>query len=262
MTTTVCIPTYNAAEHLDACLRSVAGAAHILVHDCGSTDDTVKIARAHGAHVRVFGGQTWDVFPEYTFRNRLTNAAAEVFPDTTHILLMDADEVVSHNWPAVLGDCAEDFPNAGCIVPYYQLVGHPAFMEGVGPIEHRLLCAPVNAGPFFKDSGRVGPHQCAAALENPVYVGLNNIHWFHLGYTGNLTARWRRNIARGDYPGAGPDHYRQLLQKLYPWDNVRPLPQPLRESCLTLNTLIAKDRREVFLGPDGTSIAHIGCNEP
>ena len=253
MTTTVCIPTYNAAEHLDACLRSVAGAAHILVHDCGSTDDTVKIARAHGAHVRVFGGQTWDVFPEYTFRNRLTNAATEVFPDTTHIMLLDADEVVSHNWPAVLGDIAADFPAAGYIVPYYQLVGHPAFMQGTGPIEYRLLCAPVGAGPFFKDSGRVGPHQCAASM--PKMIQLHDIHWFHLGYTGNLTARWRRNIARGDYPSGHVPH-------LYPWNDVHPLPQPLRESCLTLNTLIACDRREVFLGPDGTSIAHIGCNEP
>lgn len=262
MTTTVCIPTHNAAEHLDACLRSVAGAAHILVHDCGSTDDTIKIAQAHGAHVRVFGGHTWDVFPEYTFRNRLTNAAAEVFPDTTHIMLLDADEVVSHNWPAVLGDIAADFPAAGYIVPYYQLVGHPAFMQGSGPIEHRLLCAPVGAGPFFSDSGRVGPHQFSAKMRTLTGVGLNNVHWFHLGYTGNLAARWRRNIARGDYAAAEPGHNDWLMRRLYPWSDVRPVPQPLRDTCLTLNTLIARDRREVFLGPDGTSIAHIGCNEP
>lgn len=262
MTTTVCIPTHNAAEHLDACLRSVAGAAHILVHDCGSTDDTIKIAQAHGAHVRVFGGHTWDVFPEYTFRNRLTNAAAEVFPDTTHIMLLDADEVVSHNWPAVLGDIAADFPAAGYIVPYYQLVGHPAFMQGSGPIEHRLLCAPVGAGPFFSDTGRVGPHQFSAKMRTLTGVGLNNVHWFHLGYTGNLAARWRRNIARGDYAAAEPGHNDWLMRRLYPWNDVRPVPQPLRDTCLTLNTLIARDRREVFLGPDGTSIAHIGCNEP
>ena len=42
----------------------------------------------------------------------------------------------------------------------------------------------------------------------------------------------------------------------------RPVPRPLRDTCLTLNTLIAKDKREVFLGEGGTSIAHIGCNEP
>lgn len=262
MTTTVCIPTHNAAEHLDACLRSVAGAAHILVHDCGSTDDTIKIAQAHGAHVRVFGGHTWDVFPEYTFRNRLTNAAAEVFPDTTHIMLLDADEVVSHNWPAVLGDIAADFPAAGYIVPYYQLVGHPAFMQGSGPIEHRLLCAPVGAGPFFSDTGRVGPHQFSAKMRTLTGVGLNNVHWFHLGYTGNLAARWRRNIARGDYAAAEPGHNDWLMRRLYPWSDVRPVPQPLRDTCLTLNTLIARDPREVFLGPGGTSIAHIGCNEP
>lgn len=260
MIATVCIPTYNAAEHLDATLRSVAGAAHILVHDCGSTDDTVKIARAHGAHVRVFWGQTWDVFPEYTFRNRLTSAAAEVFPDTTHILLMDADEVVSHNWPAVLDNWAAAYPQYGFGVQYYQLVGHPAFMQGTGPIEYRLLCAPVGAGPFFADSGRVGPHQCAADMSRTIL--LRDIHWFHLGYTGNLTARWRRNIARGDYATAEPGHNDWLMRKLYPWNDVRPVPQALRDTCLTLNTLIAKDKREVFLGEGGTTIAYIGCNEP
>ena len=47
----VCIITRDAAAELPECLRSVAFADEIVVVDSGSTDDTVRVAEAHGARV-------------------------------------------------------------------------------------------------------------------------------------------------------------------------------------------------------------------
>ena len=47
----VAIITKNAAQHLQACLASVAFADQIVVVDSGSTDETVRIAREAGAEV-------------------------------------------------------------------------------------------------------------------------------------------------------------------------------------------------------------------
>lgn len=48
----VCMIVRNEAADLDRCLRSVRGVAdEIIVVDTGSTDDTVDVARAHGARV-------------------------------------------------------------------------------------------------------------------------------------------------------------------------------------------------------------------
>lgn len=235
---TVVIPTYNAAEFLDDCLRSVAGIPRILIHDCGSTDDTIKIARSHGAYVKQFGGQHWDVFPEYTFRNRLILDAPRVFPETTHVIIMDADEVISHNLPAAIEEWPED---TGMVAPYYQLVGHPALMETQQPIEYRLLMAPAGY-PLFEDSGAVGPHQAKAAWPR---IDINHdVRWFHLGYTGDLGRRWQYNYERGDWPEAT---YFKVLRNPYPWQDVRVVPTILRNSCLTLHKRILSDHREVCM---------------
>lgn len=47
----VIIPTLNAARHLPATLASCAAAGEIIVADGGSADETVAVARAHGARV-------------------------------------------------------------------------------------------------------------------------------------------------------------------------------------------------------------------
>ena len=81
----VTIITRNEAAHIAAALESVAWADERIVVDSGSTDDTVSIARAHGARVET---RPWEGYSSQK------NYAASL---ATHdwILSVDADERVS-----------------------------------------------------------------------------------------------------------------------------------------------------------------------
>lgn len=79
------VMTYNEAGSIARCLDSVPFAAEKLVIDCGSSDDTVAIAQAHGARVVV---QPWLGFgPQRNFAS--TQARYD------WILVLDADEFLS-----------------------------------------------------------------------------------------------------------------------------------------------------------------------
>lgn len=79
------IITHNAARQLQACLQSVAFADEIVVVDSGSTDETVKLARQHGARVL---HQDW---LGYGPQKRVAAAAAA----NRWVLSLDADERVT-----------------------------------------------------------------------------------------------------------------------------------------------------------------------
>jgi glycosyltransferase involved in cell wall biosynthesis len=77
--------TYNEAANIARCLDSVGFAQEKLVMDCGSTDATVAIARAHGARVVQ---QPWLGFG-------LQRRAASALARHPWILFLDADEWLS-----------------------------------------------------------------------------------------------------------------------------------------------------------------------
>ena len=82
---TLVVMTYNEADNIARCLDSVPFAAEKLVIDCGSIDDTVAIAQAHGARVV---HQSWLGFGPQ--RNFASGQAAHDW-----ILARDADEYLS-----------------------------------------------------------------------------------------------------------------------------------------------------------------------
>lgn len=81
----VIIPTLNEADRLPACLASVAWADDVIVADAGSSDETVAIARRHGARVLERSGETI---------GRQKNAAISVARHPW-IFSIDADERAS-----------------------------------------------------------------------------------------------------------------------------------------------------------------------
>ncbi|HHW4680725.1 MAG TPA: glycosyltransferase family 2 protein, partial [Xylella taiwanensis] len=91
------VMTYNEAANIARCLDSVPFVSEKLVVDCGSTDDTVAIARAHGARVIK---QTWLGFgPQRNF------ASGQAVYDW--ILVLDADEFLSD---ALRAECLRRLP--------------------------------------------------------------------------------------------------------------------------------------------------------
>lgn len=84
----VVIQTYNAAEHLDRVLSSVSGFDEVIVADMESTDDTLEIARRHGARTVTYprGGHT--ICEAY--RERAVHEASHPW-----VLVVDADELVT-----------------------------------------------------------------------------------------------------------------------------------------------------------------------
>ncbi len=79
---TVVIAAHNEADQIDACVRSVAWSAEVLVVENDSTDDTFALARSAGATVfshpfRSIGAQ----------RNAAIDRATQQW-----ILVLDADE--------------------------------------------------------------------------------------------------------------------------------------------------------------------------
>ena len=92
---TAIVLTKNEQTNIEACIRSVAGfASRVLVVDCGSTDDTVEIARSLGADVLVHP------FTYYAaqFNWGIDNGSV----DTRWTLRLDADERFT---PAVCARC-------------------------------------------------------------------------------------------------------------------------------------------------------------
>lgn len=80
-----CIITYNEADRIEACIRSLDFCEEIIVIDSGSTDETVTLAESLGAKVmfRKFDG----------FRSQKQFAVEQARNDW--VICMDADEVVS-----------------------------------------------------------------------------------------------------------------------------------------------------------------------
>src|SRR5271169_3215078 len=79
-----CLITSNEEHNLPRVLRSVEGVADVVV-DCGSTDRTTEIARAHGANVVT---HAWTNFARQ--KNIAAAAASHEW-----ILSLDADEELS-----------------------------------------------------------------------------------------------------------------------------------------------------------------------
>ena len=113
------IITLNAASQLDACLSSLAFADEIVVVDSGSTDDTLAIARRHGARVIA---QDW-----LGFGAQKQFAVGQAAHDW--VLCLDADERVT---PALQESIAKTLGGQGSSsTPAWRMARANVFMGRV-----------------------------------------------------------------------------------------------------------------------------------
>lgn len=105
---TVTVITRNESANIDAALASVSWADEVIVVDSASTDDTVAIARRHGARVEI---RPW---PGYGAQK---NYAASIAANDW-ILSLDADERVPPPLAAeIRALLASDLPRRGYRIP-------------------------------------------------------------------------------------------------------------------------------------------------
>ena len=100
----VLIITKNEEQDLPGCLQSVAWSDDVHVLDSFSTDGTVEVARAHGAHVhqRVFD----------SYAGQRNAGLGEVRYRYPWLLILDADERASAGLAALLVQRAGEAPAA------------------------------------------------------------------------------------------------------------------------------------------------------
>jgi len=169
------------AEHLDACLRSLDGLVdEIVVVDTGSVDESVEVARRHGA---VLGQEPWRG-DFATPRNRSLDLASGEW-----ILYIDADERVRP------GDNAERRRQldamtdvAACCVPFVPRVGWTPYLE------YRLW----RHDPEIRFSGRmhesIVPAIHAVARRDRRRVAVSDVVEIdHLGYEGDQSHKHARD---------------------------------------------------------------------
>lgn len=234
----VIIPTHNAAEHLEWCLQSVAG-AHTAIYDHASTDDTRLIAARH-PHAAVFEFEyNYARDGEMFCRAEMCRRALEFFPAATHIVTLDADEMLSDMWIDYL---AALNPKKVCTLDYWQLMGDANWQQTGNPIERRPTIFPRAAGPLWvPQPGR--NYHCGATFHG----GDERWPWatrIHLGWTGDMRRRLKDNLDRGDWTGehrarieaATNDNPHAILP------SVEPVAQNLLESCTPLSKIAAHHR--------------------
>jgi glycosyltransferase involved in cell wall biosynthesis len=141
----------NEQPVLDRCLAGVRGAAdEIVVVDTGSTDDTVEIARDHGATVLRHDFTDHDFA---TARNRSLAAARGTFA-----LVLDADETLHPDSFALVRALAADRADAGYVVNRRNR--RP---DGRTIVDHAVRLFPLR--PDFRYRNRVHETIDAAILE-------------------------------------------------------------------------------------------------
>lgn len=104
----------NEEKILERCLRSLEGVDQIVVHDTGSTDGTVALAKALGADVSV--GEPIVPFHFAQARNR-----ANTFAAWPWILSMDADETLGRDSLEMMRTAVYRDKEADAVVPTFLL---------------------------------------------------------------------------------------------------------------------------------------------
>ena len=198
--------TRNEADRIGRCLASMAPAcAELLVVDSGSDDDTVAIARAHGAQVR---HQPWLGFAAQ--KTLATSLAAQPW-----VLLLDADEWLADGAAealrALFASGELEHRDVWCLRRRTRFLGRPLRFGGwsrewvhrLSRPDMRYLPALVHEGPDLAGK-RVG-HCGSVRIEHETARSLEEYRRKLRGYA-ELWAKQRARDGRRAGAAAAPVH--------------------------------------------------------
>ena len=172
--------TRDVADHLDRCLTSIRDLVdEIVVVDTGSVDDTVAVARRHGARIDVVPWQ--DDFS--TPRNRSLDLL-----DADWVLYIDADEAVEGDVAGLRRMLAEDDEHIGFRVRFVPRVGWTGYRE------YRLW----RHRPDVRFRGRIHETMLGALVEaadrDGLRIGTTELVTIqHYGYEGDQSHKFARD---------------------------------------------------------------------
>jgi|GEM_PF-3129725 len=174
---TLCMIVRNEAATLGACLGSVVEAVdRVIVVDTGSSDDTVEIAKAHGAEVR-----------EWAWRNDFSLARNESLKGvwTDWIMVIDGDDFFPEGEALRLRSLTVGTSAAAIAVQYEIQKGHT---PEPGIKVFRNL-------PGLRFEGIIHENVRSFLAETEGRVQTTDIVLKHVGYDqGDLSAKRRRNL--------------------------------------------------------------------
>lgn len=192
----------NEAEFVEKAINSVlSGVDQLIVIDQGSTDGTRRILDDMGVVWVDTRGHNFLTRGEQFFRNL---AADLCFCDW--LMVTDADEILSDGWQDIVRPFLETHGDRyGLInIDYWQMVGSSEYHTEDSPLPNeRTFLLRNHPNLHYGPSGNGTLCHCSAVdsiSPRGVYRLPSEVACFHMGYAkSNLTERFNRNIARGDW---------------------------------------------------------------
>jgi tetratricopeptide (TPR) repeat protein len=170
----------NEQPFLDGCLSSLRGIVdEIVIVDTGSTDASIDIATAHGARIL---HHPWH--DDFAAARNIGLAAAT----SEWILYIDADERVVRTTREDLR-AGLDTPGAFAARPFFRIASNRTFCREYRLFRNdpRLRFKGAMHETIIPDLERLEREVGALTVESPATL-------VHLGYDGDMTAKWRRNL--------------------------------------------------------------------
>ena len=187
------ILTYNSAATLRRALESVRDCVDIIVCDGGSTDETLLIARAHGARVMAQDSRFLDeegrIIDYAGVRNQMLRAAREKW-----FFFLDSDEYLTPELAVEIGRVVQGRPRAFWVPRYYTWGGERVMCATTYPNKQMRLFHKEVAEEFIRpvhERIELRPHADVGVLKQYMVVPLDTT-------PEALWRKWDRYLALGD----------------------------------------------------------------
>lgn len=201
----VCIPNYNNAKYLDACIQSALAQTYqntevILVDDC-STDNSLEIAKKYEAEIRVLQNSTNLGQPKNT--NKCIKRSTGKY-----LVILHSDDFLLPHFAEKLVHILENYPNVGMAIGERMETDEAGIPTGIAPFYKTSCVIPGERQAKVFMMASVLPCQVlfrretfekAGGVDERYIINLDGLLWFKcalvgdVGYIQNPVSVYRRH---------------------------------------------------------------------